>query len=52
MNLFTSNVFYVVTCDSTTIYRTFCLTLDLIDSCKELAKQGHHVVLKKARIRE
>ena len=52
MNLFKNTYFYVIVCDNKTVDTVYCLTLDLIDSCKELAKQGHHVVLKKARIRE
>ena len=52
MNLFKNTYFYVIVCDDKTIDTTYCLTLDLIDSYKELAKQGHHVVIKKVRIRE
>ena len=52
MNLFKNTYFYVIVCDDKTIDTTYCLTLDLIDSCRELTNQGHHVVIKKTRIRE
>lgn len=46
------NYFYVIVCDNKIIDTVYCLTLDLIDSCSKLAKQGHWVVIKKARIRK
>ena len=51
MNLFKNTYFYVIVCNNKTIDTVYCLTLDVIDSCRELAKQGHHVILKKVRIR-
>lgn len=50
MNLFKNDYFYAVVCDHKTIETTYCLTLDFIDSCKALAKQGHHVSIKKYRV--
>lgn len=50
MNLFKNDYFYAVVCDHKTIKTTYCLTLDFIDSCKALAKQGHRVSIKKYRV--
>ena len=51
MNLFKNTYFYVIVCDNKTVDTVYGLTLAVIDFCRELAKQGHHVVLKKVRIR-
>ena len=48
--MFSYNYFYVIVCDNKTIDRVYCLTLGVIDSCKELAKQGHRVSIRKYKV--
>ena len=50
MNLFKNTHFYAVICDDKTVATTYCLTLDFIDSCKELRKKGHSVFIKKYKL--